>query len=230
MANSYAISTFQASVPFSELYSQSGHIHKDKNNNNKNAQIHPVLAARKAWFCCWKRTVATVQLEEIFQETGNALAVNELFFARMLDSSCAPVNSLPWETNRLLLRISRRSAKGPLWGQPHRCLSHRRLTYKSPQPQVHSYSSFCLLGPYSGPREGPRKATVPLPSPLNCPLVRFPHLQHHDIWNCISLHIFCLSCRNCIYFHALVFIKLSRDDYVCSLFSFHFFKVGLSPK
>lgn len=218
MANSYVISTFQATVPFSELYSQSGHIHKDKNNNNKNAQTHPVLAASKAWFCCWKRTVATVQLEEIFQETGNTLAVNELFFARMSDSSCAPVNSLPWETKPApsedLKKVSQGSSVGAAtdaWPINHHSLKFILIAL------------FVYLGHTQGPGKGPGRPQCRCHPPLNCALVRFPHLQHHDIWNWVSLHISYLSHINCIYFHALVFIKLSGNGYVCPLFSFLFF-------
>lgn len=157
-----------------------------------NCPAHPVLAASKACFCFWKGTVATVQLEELFQGAGNTLAVNELFFARMSDSSCAPVNSLllPWETKPSSSEELKEVSQGsPCGSSPLRSQRHRHLTYKSPQPWIHYSSSFSLLGPWPVPGKGPGRPRVPLPHPLNCSLGRFPHLQHHNVWNWASLHV-----------------------------------------
>lgn len=173
MADSYAISGLLGHHSFLWFVQQSGHTHKGKNNNNnENARPHPVLAASEAWFCCWKRTVAAAQLEELFQGTGNALAVNELFFARMSDSSCAPVNSLllPWETKPVPSEELKEVSQGsPVGAAPS------GATATGAWPINHHSSKFIIpaLSVYLRRAQEDQCQWGPLPTPLNCSSVRF---------------------------------------------------------
>lgn len=188
----------------------------------KPAQTHPVLAASEARICCWKRTVATVQLEELFQGTGNTLAVNELFFARMSDSSCAPVNSLllPWEIKPAPSEELKEVSQGsPVGAAPSgaRATGVWPINHRSPKFIIPALSVY--LGHAQRSTEGPRKITVPAVTLLisrNCPLLRFPHWQHHGMWNWASLHWFFLTELNL--FPLLLFLSSCQEITMCIIF------------
>lgn len=126
-----------------------------------------------------------MQLEELFQRTGNTLAVNELFFARMSDSSCAPVNSLllPWETKPAPSEELKEVSQGsPVGAAPSgaRATGAWPINHCSPKFIIPALSVY--LGHAQRPGKGlgrPHCLSDPPPTPLNCPLVRFSHLWHH---------------------------------------------------
>lgn len=125
----------------------------------RNAPNTPSLGCQQGFLCCWKRTVALVQLEKLFQGTGNTLAVNELFFARMSDSSCAPVNSLllPWETKAAPSEEPEEVSQGfPAGAAPSgaRATGARPINHHSPKFIIPSLSH--LFMPCLAPREGSR--------------------------------------------------------------------------